>query len=82
MLKNHAELLCNNCCFKYKLQMTFFVSLNIFRMQRIRCRQKKYRAGLRGSDESSEPDAAGMLMMKTVTVRSSAQTAHIITLNV
>ncbi|XP_029688332.1 piezo-type mechanosensitive ion channel component 1 [Takifugu rubripes] len=28
-------------------------------MQRIRCRQKKYRAGLRGSDESSEPDTAG-----------------------
>lgn len=27
-------------------------------MQRIRCRQKKYRAGL-GGDESSEPDPAG-----------------------
>lgn len=29
-------------------------------MQIIRCRQKKYRAGLRGSDESSDPDTAGM----------------------
>lgn len=42
-----------------KLKLCTFVSLNIFRMQRIRDKQKKYRAGRKPSEESSEPDTAG-----------------------
>lgn len=59
---NKIKLLLNEsiATVQIKLKLRTFVSLNIFRMQRIRCKQKKYRAGRKSSDESSGPDGAGM----------------------